>query len=509
MIRSLKSTLLFVCLYLSSLSVLWGKNPESPKREFRGVWIATISNIDWPSRPGLSSEKQKEELIQLLNMHQKNGFNAVIFQVRPACDALYPSELEPWSRYLSGEQGKAPNPFYDPLAFIIEECHKRNMEFHAWCNPYRVKQSLTDSLSANHLVHQHPEWVIEYGNRWYLDPANPEVRNHVTRVVADIVSRYDVDAIHFDDYFYPYKVQGKEFPDESSFEQYGMSFTPSQKDDWRRNNVDQIIQQLNDTIKSLKPWVKFGISPFGVWRNKANDPNGSETRALSNYDDLYADILKWLKNGWIDYVLPQLYWEIGHPAADFETLVEWWPQNRYNRSLYIGLATYKTNKKSSNRAWKRPRQILRQIELTRSQTNISGCSHYSSNHFRKKRLKKLTRKLQKKAYNHPALIPSMPWIDKDSPATPVHIRLTGEKTLSWEMPDTPDEMNKAKQFVIYAAQKNQTINLSDPEQILSITHSTTYQLPNRFFKRKYRIGITSLDRLYNESTLSEIIEVKF
>ncbi|MGN6616748.1 MAG: glycoside hydrolase family 10 protein, partial [Ilyomonas sp.] len=294
----------------------------SPKYEFRAVWVATVENIDWPSRKGLSTEEQKAEFIRLLDMNKRNGMNAIIMQIRPVADAFYPSPFEPWSEYLTGKQGVAPNPYYDPLKFMIEETHKRGMEFHAWLNPYRAVFNIyKSSVAPNHITRTHPEWFLNYGDKKYFDPGQPEAMEFVAKVVKDIVSRYDLDGIHMDDYFYPYRIPGKDFPDNKTYLKYGDGLT---KDDWRRSNCDSIIKLIHDVIIDTKPMVKFGISPFGVWRNKSKDPMGSDTRAgVTNYDDLYADILLWLKEGWIDYVAPQLYWEIGHPLCDYETLLNW------------------------------------------------------------------------------------------------------------------------------------------------------------------------------------------
>ena len=246
-----------------------------PKFEFRGVWIATVENIDWPSKKTLSSDEQKAEFIRILDMHKRNGMNAIVMQIRPVADAFYPSQLEPWSEYLTGQQGKPPAPYYDPLEFMISETHKRGMEFHAWLNPYRAVFSIAkSSVAPNHITKIHPEWFLDYGGKRYFDPGNKEAQKFVERVVQDIVKRYDVDAIHFDDYFYPYRVPGVEFPDGKSFQKYGKGMT---RDDWRRSNVDSIIVMLNTIIKKEKPFVQFGISPFGVWRNIDKDPEGSNT----------------------------------------------------------------------------------------------------------------------------------------------------------------------------------------------------------------------------------------
>jgi uncharacterized lipoprotein YddW (UPF0748 family) len=278
------------------------------KPEFRGVWVATVDNIDWPTKGNFNTEAQKAEFIQLLDMHQRNGINAVIVQIRPATDAFYPSQYEPWSEWLTGKQGQPPFPYYDPLEFMITETHKRGMAFHAWVNPYRAEFSIgVSSISATHITRLHPEWFLTYGDKRYFDPGNKAAQQYVANVIKDVVSRYAVDAIHFDDYFYPYRIAGKEFPDNNSYRQYGNGLS---KDDWRRSNTDSIIAMVSRDIKAVNKKCQFGISPFGVWRNAEKDPvNGSNTNgAASNYDDLYADILLWLKNGWIDYVTPQLYW---------------------------------------------------------------------------------------------------------------------------------------------------------------------------------------------------------
>ena len=352
---------------------------QAPLAELRAVWVATVSNIDFPKSPTISSDVQKAEFIQLLDMHQKNGMNAVVVQIRPATDAFYPSPLEPWSQWLTGRQGQAPVPYYDPLEFMLTETHKRKMEFHAWMNPYRAVFNINgSSIAPTHVTKLHPGWFLTYGDKKYFDPGNKEVQAHVTAVVKDVVSRYDLDAIHFDDYFYPYRIPGKEFPDENSYRKYGMGLT---KDDWRRSNTDSIIVMLSRVIKKENKNCQFGISPFGVWRNADKDAAGSNTRAgQTNYDDLYADILLWLKKGWIDYVAPQLYWEMGHDKADYNTLIEWWSKNTFGKNCYIGLGIYRAG---SNAAWKDKTQLPRQIEKLRNTPNINGMIFFSSKTFEK------------------------------------------------------------------------------------------------------------------------------
>jgi len=267
---------------------------QTRKREMRAVWIATVANIDWPSQRTLTSKQQRDEMKLMLDEFQKNNINAIVIQIRPTADAFYASMIEPWSYWLTNNQGMKPDPFYDPLQFIIEEAHKRCIDVHTWLNPYRVlNNDKTDLLSNEHLFFKRPDLFVKYGGKFYFNPGLDETRQYLNKVVEDIVQRYDIDAIHFDDYFYPYKVAGEEFPDEDTFLKYPRGYAPDQKGDWRRNNVNLVIAELQKTIKGVKPWVEFGISPFGVWRNDNVDPRGSATKAgVQNYDDLYADILK-------------------------------------------------------------------------------------------------------------------------------------------------------------------------------------------------------------------------
>ena len=352
---------------------------QSAKPEFRAAWVATVDNIDWPEHPTIDREAQKASFIRILDMHKRNGLNAVIVQVRPATDAFYPSPLEPWSQWLTGKQGTPPYPYYDPLEFMVTETHKRGMEFHAWMNPYRAVFNVkTSSLSPTHVTRIHPEWFVQYGDKKYFDPGNRSAQRYLAAVVKDVVTRYKVDAIHFDDYFYPYRIAGKEFPDDASFQQYGKGMD---RDTWRRSNVDSVIAQLSRTIRSVSSTCQFGISPFGVWRNNDKDPDGSNTRAgQTNYDDLYADILLWLKKDWIDYVLPQIYWEFEHKTAPFETLVDWWSKHSYGKNCYIGLGIYRAG---TNDAWKDKTQLPRQIRKIRNTPNIQGMAFYSSKVFDK------------------------------------------------------------------------------------------------------------------------------
>ena len=369
----------FYLLLFNILFALGSTAQIVAKPEFRAVWVATVDNIDWPDSPTIYAHIQKAAFLKLLNMHQRNGMNAVIVQIRPAADAFYPSPFEPWSQWLTGVQGQAPFPYYDPLEFMITETHKRGMEFHAWMNPYRAVFSITNSsISSTHITRQHPEWFITYGDKKYFDPGNKDVQRYVTNVVKDVVKRYQVDAVHFDDYFYPYRIAGKEFPDDAKYRQYGNGMS---KDTWRRSNTDSIIVMLGKAIKETNKKCRFGISPFGVWRNASVDSMGSNTRAgQTNYDDLYADILLWLRMGWIDYVTPQLYWEIDHKLADFNILADWWATHSYGKDCYIGIGYYRAN---SNAAWKDKTQLPKQIQKIRSLPALKGMAFYSSKVFEK------------------------------------------------------------------------------------------------------------------------------
>lgn len=511
------------------------------------MWIATVVNIDWPASPGLKPAKQREEFRTILNYHQRNRMNAVVVQVRPSADALYRSDYEPWSQWLTGEQGKSPDPEYDPLTFMVEEAHERGMEFHAWLNPYRAvfsagkfyedsthihldtlksviqglvlhdqadvpagltREQYRDLLSlmgidTTLLVYRHPDWFLQYGDRIYFDPGVPAVREHIKKVVGDIVARYDVDAIHMDDYFYPYKIAGVEFPDSLSYREYGGSFGRSGLGDWRRENVNMIVKMLHDTIRATKPWVKFGISPFGVWRNASDDPAGSDTRAgQTSYDDLYADVLKWMKEKWIDYVIPQIYWYRGFDLADYNVLARWWNDHNYDVPVYIGHGFHRVSKKSKSEAWRDPGEIPAQIDLNRSLPNVQGSCFFSSGSMIGNPLG-VVENLRNTRYRFPALVPAMPWLYRKVLATPEikEIRNTPRGiVLDW------DTDKNADYYVIYRFKGSKPGDIEDASNILAVVRRTTpfYEdvrvRPGLF--RKYTYVITSLDRLYNESAVS-------
>ena len=481
-------TLLFACAIL----VLHAQ--EYPKREFRGAWIQAVNG----QFQGMSPQKMQETLISQLNILQEAGINAIIFQIRPEADALYASKYEPWSRFLTGVQGKAPNPYWDPLQFMIDECHKRNMELHAWINPYRAKTKGTVSVAGNHPIKLYPDRFIEYDGQLYFDPGFPENRAYICRIVKDILERYDVDAIHMDDYFYPYPSPGKTIRDDVSFAQYGTGY--ANREDWRRNNVNQLIKEMHETIRATKPWVKFGISPFGIYRNQKNDPNGSQTNGLQNYDDLYADILLWVNNGWVDYNIPQVYWEIGHPAADYQELVKWWATHADNRPLFIGQDVMRTVKKAD---LQNPNihQQARKMQLQRSYPAIEGsCQWYAAAVVDNPGNYRTT--LTRYYHRYPALQPLYPFIDKKAPGKVRKVKdiwMSDGYVLFWTAPKAKTEMDKAIEYVVYRFKKGEKRDIEDASKIVCITRDTFYKLPYEDGETTYYYVITALDRLQNES----------
>ena len=410
-IKLLSALLLFLPAMLFATGEIYqpvAVTPPAVAREFRGAWIAVVaSNQDWPSEPGLPVAQQKAELISLLDRAAQLHFNAVILQIRPSSDALYASPIEPWSERLTGMMGRAPQPFYDPLAFAIAEAHKRGLELHAWFNPFRALHPLSKSIVApNHVTKTHPEWVREYAKQFWLDPGEPAVREYVLRVVMDVVRRYDVDGVTFDDYFYPYPVKNKrvDYPDDASWRKYGLrSGLP--RDDWRRQNVNQFVQSVYQNIKAAKPWVKFGISPFGIWR-PGYPP---QVKGLDAYASLYADSRLWLVSGWVDYLAPQLYWTADAPQQSFPLLLNWWTaQNVKGRHLWPGL-----NDANASGEWK-PEEIARQMGIVRAQS-AGGEIHF---HLRNILDNPALASAVRAEYAQPALVPASPWLGSVSPGKP-------------------------------------------------------------------------------------------
>jgi uncharacterized lipoprotein YddW (UPF0748 family) len=482
----------------------------SPKREFRGVWMASVENIDWPSKPGLTADQQKEELTQMLDAHEKTGINAVMLQIRPAADALYAKSREPWSKWLTGTQGQSPGPGYDPLEFAITEAHKRGMELHAWFNPYRAtNDNKFATLSPGHITRAKPQWFFTYDGKKLFNPGIPEVREYIVKVFLDVVDNYDIDGVHMDDYFYPYKVDRQQIKDAVTFKKYGRGF--SSIGDWRRHNVDTLIQMLNDSIHKHKPRIKFGISPFGVWANKFQNPEGSDTRGGSSFYELFADSKKWIKEGWVDYINPQIYFPEGDRLVPFEKLLDWWSDHTYNRHLYVGLAAYRIGERRPGKFKNDPAAIPDEIKYLRNNPKAEGSVYFSSKSLLNNPLG-FTDSLRGTYYKYPALSPVMPWLDSIPPYPPVNLKAAGESNavnLTWETPGLAKDNEPVYGYVIYRFNVGDSVNIDNPKNILHIQYNTnTFYRDETVEKRQtYLYVVTALDRLKNESEPSAVVAV--
>lgn len=487
-LRLLLLAALFCVVELSFAQVV-----NNPKREFRGAWIQAV-NGQWQ---GLGRDAMQAELTRELNALQADGINAILFQCRVEGDALYASELEPWSRYLTGQQGTPPSPYWDPLQWMVEQCHARGMELHAWINPYRAKTKGTTAMATTHYAIRYPNRCFNYDNLMLFDPGLPENRYFICQVAADIVRRYDVDGLHIDDYFYPYPVPGIAIPDDAAYATYGQG---RDRGDWRRKNVNTFIRELCETVHSVKPWVKFGVSPFGIYRNQRSWPQGSATNGLQNYDDLYADVLLWVNEGWVDYNIPQVYWEIGNQAADYETLVRWWSDHAYARPLYIGQDVERTVK-FADRKNPAQNQMPAKYALQRGLPGIYGsCQWYA------RAVVDDTGQygtvLRQYYHRTPALQPVMPWLDKKAPGKPRKVTPVWTEDgyiLFWTAPSAKTEMDEARQYVVYRFAKGERVNLDNVNAILCITPNTFFKLPYKDGSEKWTYVVTALDRLHNES----------
>lgn len=485
--------------------------PEvSPKREFRGVWIATVENIDWPTTPYADSDQQQRQLLYLLDEHQKTGINAVMLQVRPAADAFYAKSREPWSKYLTGKQGKAPDPFYDPLEFAIQESHKRGMELHAWFNPYRAtNDSDFASLSPDHITNLKPGWFFVYGGKKLFNPGIPEVREYIVQVILDVVDHYDVDGIHMDDYFYPYRIAGQTINDQATFKKYGDGI--ANIEDWRRNNVNLLIKMLGDSIHKHKPKIKFGMSPLGVWANKNQHKDGSDTYGGNSYYEQYADSRKWVKEGWIDYINPQLYRPLNDNLVAFNTMVDWWSYNTYGRHLYIGQAPYRIIENKLP-GFKMPGQLPAQVRYLRKNLRAQGSVFFSSRSLIVNPLG-FTDSLKNNFYHYPALPPVMLWLDSVAPHPPVGLVSTDERNavvLKWQTPSLASDGEAVYGYVIYRFQEQETVNVNDSRHIISIQYNTdtSYRDGTAEKGKKYIYTVTAIDRIKNESESSAPVSVR-
>ena len=489
-------------LLLTALMMCVALMAQNPKREFRGAWIQAVNG----QFQGMGRDRMQADLTRQLDVLRQDGINAILFQVRVEADALYESQLEPWSRYLTGQQGTPPNPYWDPLAWMVEACHQRGMELHAWINPYRAKTKGTTMLAANHPYRLHPERFFMYDNLVLFDPGLPENCAYICQVAADIVSRYDVDGFHIDDYFYPYPVAGVAIPDDASYARYGQNLDRGY---WRRENVNMLIRELANTIHGIKPWVKFGVSPFGIYRNKRSWEHGSATNGLQNYDDLYADVLHWVNQGWIDYNIPQIYWEIGNKAADYDELIHWWSQHATKRPLIIGQDVDRTVAKT-DLTNPQKHQMEAKYALQRSLPGISGsCQWYSRAVVDNKG--NYGTMLQQVYHNTPALQPLMPWLDKKAPGKPRKVKVVHTDDgpiLFWSSPKAKKELDRARLFAIYRFGPGEKVNLDDPTRLIAIVPAAEdmnmLQLPVADGQTKYTYAVTSLDRVQNESKASKV-----
>ena len=472
------------------------------------MWIATVENIDWPSSPNLTTDQQKKELTTMFDFMQQAGINAVMLQIRPAADAFYAKSREPWSKWLNGKQGSAPNPVYDPLEFAITEAHKRGLELHAWFNPYRAtNDGKFGALSPNHITRLKPDWFFIYGGIKLFDPGIPEVRDYIVKVFLDVVDNYDIDGVHIDDYFYPYRIDGQHINDAATFKKYSGGFTNI--DDWRRHNVDTLIHMLTDSIHKHKPRVKFGISPFGIWANKFQNPEGSDTHGLPSYYELYADSRKWVKEGWVDYINPQIYFPIGDRSVPFEKLLDWWSDNTYNRHLYVGQAAYRINERRPGSKFKSPSAMPDEIKLLRTNPRVQGSVFFSAKSLMNNPLG-FTDSLRENYYFYPALPPPMLWLDSIPPNPPINFTAVEGRTgidLKWATPLLAKDKEPVYGYVIYRFDGDEKVDLSDPQYILHIQYdaATTFTDITVEKGKTYLYVVTALDRLKNESEPSPTI----
>ena len=471
---------------------------------YRAVWLSYLEFNSYRKSVKNNNESSFRKFYKhILQQIKTIGCNRIIVQVRPFGDALYASDYFPWAACISGTQGK--NPGYDPLKIMTEMSHKEGISIEAWINPYRISSG--NSIRSLSKTNPARKWfsvqntkrnILSYEGSLYYNPSSESVRNLIIQGVKEIVQNYNVDGIHMDDYFYPYPNPGEDFPDNISFAQYGRGY--SNKADWRRDNVNVLIKEIHETVRECKPWVKFGISPFGIYRNVKSDPNGSNTRGLQNYDDLYADVLMWVNNGWVDYNIPQVYWEIGHPAADYDTLIRWWAKNASARPLYIGQDVMRTvNKPDLHNPL--INQMPAKMKLQRALPTVQGsCQWYASavvdnaGNYRTM--------LVKDYHRYPALPPTSPFMDDKAPDKVKKVKDVWTQDgllLFWQAPKAKTEMDKAVQYVVYRFDKKEKVNLEDPSHIVAITRDTYYKLPYENGKTKYNYVVTALDRLHNES----------
>lgn len=465
----------------------------SDKREFRGSWLPTIFRSEYM---GLTREEGRQVLGNRIALLHQIGCNVVIFQVRAEGDAWYRSEHEPWSRFFTGKQGEAPSDIWDPLAFVIEECHRRGMELHAWINPYRGAINRSTALSFEHLASKSPELFISYGNQLWLDPGVPASRKHVIKIVKDIAMRYDIDALHMDDYFYPYPINGEEFGDDKSFERYGLTagYPPSDRNRWRRNNVNLLIYEIRQALLQTKPWVRFGISPFGIYRNQSTDPKGSLTNGLQSYDDLHADVLHWANEGWIDYIAPQVYWNIGNKRADYEELIKWWRKRIINKKvhLYIGQDVERTMDGD---------QLEQKLLLSRGYAD--GNIYWPADEL-VKNYRGISDDLRSHYHRYRALLPEY-LAPLGKTYAPKRLRVVWEDynedghMIVWQDERNHHDPESAYMYVVYLFPEGESANVKRHQFIVSISTTPQYVLPKLDGMTNYTVLVTAVNKFWQES----------
>lgn len=492
-----KGYCILILILLSSCSLF--KPAIQPRREFRAVWIATVVNIDWPNSGTDTWARQQDDYIRILDFYGRLNLNAVIVQIRTAGDAFYPSAFAPWSRFLTGSEGSPPKTNQDPLHWMIHQAHIRGFEFHAWLNPYRATFDLnTEILSTTHDFHQHPEWMFQYGKKYYYNPGIPEVRHHLVDIMREVVQNYDVDALHFDDYFYPYRIQDEVIPDSVSYATYGQ---PGQAlDDWRRSNIDSLVKNVHGMIQKEKAWVQFGISPFGVWKNRSTDPRGSDTQAgQTTYDDLYADPLKWIEEGWVDYLVPQVYWSMDLPVASYSKIVSWWAGNAPKTNLYIGNAAYKV-RDNADAAWSRKKELPEQLQVTRKSESIQGNVFFSARSLLNKNMD-VVHLIKKKYYKYPAIPPSSR-IKNGNPMLPPSPPRVIEAASYYKLQFNFEAQEDYRYALVYAARNPRTLSTQQPRLSVArifLDGRSSFNLGKKLVHNKKYVAITFLDRFGTES----------
>ncbi|MFJ9552483.1 glycoside hydrolase family 10 protein [Nocardiopsis sp. NPDC101807] len=478
------------------------------ERQMRGAWLTTVRNIDWPSEPGLSAQEQKDELDAYLDDAVDMGLNAVFLHARPTADAVYESELEPWARYLTGEQGGDPG--YDPLEYAVAEAHERGLEMHAWFNPYRVGLQDPDieDMAEDHPVKENPDWLVDYGDEAYVDPGNPEVREWVTGVIMDVVERYDIDGVHFDDFFYPYPKDGEEFDDDATWEEHGDGF--DDRGDWRRDNVNQLIADVHEGIEATKPWVSFGISPFGIWRNESTDPSGSPSSGLQSYDAQYADTRTWIQDGTVDYVAPQLYWERGFSTADYEAMTDWWASEVEGTGvdLYIGQAAYRVGEEG----WRGDDALSTQLDYSGELPEVGGDVYFSIKNLREQASDAYA-ELADAHYGRPALPPQAEAPENQGPLVGevggVEARTDGDRVeVAWDAADA------ARFYAVYRLPEGADAGSEEarcaalaPENLVGLTGGTSLA-DDAPLEDGAGYVVTALDDYRAEGPVSEAADIR-